>query len=91
MTDKNNEKPIIKDDIYICPICGSKKLIRIDQCVIYKKYDVKSNKLLNPITLQAYMSNRQKAFEYNAATDEGVGCWMYECRKCGWSSRLFTE
>lgn len=82
---------IIKDGVYLCPVCGSRRILTHSQTILQKVIDTNSGRELNPLTLKARMSNRDKAFEYDHATSEGVGCWSYECRKCGWVSELFTE
>lgn len=79
---------IKKDGKYICPKCGSKKILLNEECVVYKVLDVNSEKLLNPRTLKSKMSNREKALEYDRAETDGVGRWQYECRKCGWTSEI---
>mgnify|MGYP001049026294 CR=1 FL=1 len=82
---------IEEDGKYICPKCGSKRILLNEQCVLQKVTNANSGKLLNPYTLKARMSNREKAFEYDNASVDGVGCWYYECGKCGWTSQPYTE
>jgi len=88
---QNEEKIIEQDGKYICPKCGSKRILLQEQCVVYKTLNANNEKLLNPITLKSRMSNREKAREYDRALIDGVGCWYYECRKCGWTSKIYTE
>lgn len=88
----DNEKEIIEqDEKYICPKCKSKRILLNEQCVLQKVSNANSRKLLNPRTLKAHMSSREKAGCYDNASTDGVGCWYYECRKCGWTSKIYTE
>lgn len=80
-----------KDGTYICPECGSKRITEISQNVLIKMNDANTGKLINPKTGERYMSNRDKAFAYDNASGDGIGCWYYECRKCGWKSDLLAE
>lgn len=82
---------VIKDGVYCCPKCGSKKIIVFLQCAVDKVEDANSGKLLNPKTLKVGMTQREKAHEYDCATTDGVGCWTYQCRKCSWTSDVYTE
>ena len=80
-----------EEGIYICPECRSKRITEVTQNALIKMTDVNTKKTLNPITNKRYMSNRDKAIAYDAASIDGVGCWYYECRKCGWQSKLMVE
>ena len=82
---------IVKDGIYICPECGSKRITEVSQNVIIKMTNINTGKLINPYTGKSYISNKDKARWYDNAGVDGVGCWYYECRKCGWKSDLLTE
>ena len=84
-------EPIWDDEKCCCPVCGSKKILRMEQCVVYKVYSENTGAQLNPHTLKSYMSNREKALEYDNASPEGVGCWNYQCTRCGWQSEIFVE
>ena len=85
-------KEVVKENgIYKCPECGSKKITTNAQCVLHKKMDANTGKLLNPKTNKTRMSNQEKAFEYNMASMESIGCWYHECRKCGWTGDLEVE
>ena len=77
--------------VYICPVCGSKRITEAMQAVILKKCDANTRTIISTITNKPYMSNRDKAFEYDCASPSGVGCWFYVCRKCGWESGLYVE
>lgn len=74
-----------------CPECGSKCITEITQNVLIKAKDVNSGKEINLVTGKHYMSNRAKALSYDLASMDGVGCWYYECRRCGWKSEIFVE
>lgn len=80
-----------KDGVYICPECGSKRITEVSQNILLKMVDVNTEKLINPETGRKYFSNRHKARAYDNASPEGVGCWHYECRRCGWTSGLLVE
>ena len=80
-----------KDGIYICPECGSKHITEVSQNVLLKMTDANTRKLMNPETGRMYFSKRDKAWAYDNAAPEGIGCWYYECRKCGWKSDLLVE
>lgn len=82
---------INENGVYICPVCGSKRITEAMQAVILKKCDANTRKTINIITNKLHMSNKYKTLAYDAASTEGVGCWCYECRKCGWESKLYTE
>ena len=84
-------KVIIDTGIYKCPECGSKRITLHQQSVIQKQYNVNTMRLINPYTQKIYMSNRDKAHEYDRASGGGIGCAYYECRKCGWISGLEVE
>jgi predicted RNA-binding Zn-ribbon protein involved in translation (DUF1610 family) len=72
---------VYKNMVYYCPVCGSKKITMNMSAVLNKQTDA------NPYR----MSNKEKALAYNSASTEGVGCWNYECRKCGWISETLVE
>lgn len=82
---------IRENGVYICPYCGSRKITEISQNVLIKHTNVNTGKLINPFTGKGYMSNRDKADEYDRASMDGIGCWYYECRRCGWMSSMFVE
>lgn len=84
-------EPIWKDNKCYCPVCGSTRILRREQCCLYKVYKENTGKQLNPKTLKRQMSNREKAWQYDFASTDGVGCWTYECSKCGWTSEVFRE
>lgn len=58
---------IIEGGIYKCPECGSKRVLEISQNVIEKMVDANTRKLISPSTGKSYMSNREKAIEYDLA------------------------
>lgn len=87
-----DQEIIQKNGVYLCPKCGSKRVTEYFQAVLQKAKDVNTGTSINLRTNKPYkMSNREKAQMYDMATTEGVGCWSYECRKCGWSSQIYTE
>lgn len=49
-----------------------------------KEVDERTNKIKK-------LTNRKKVIAYNNASTDGVGCWHYSCRKCGWVSKVYTE
>lgn len=77
--------------IYICPECNSKMITEVSRNALIKMINANTGKLINPITGKSYMSNRDKAREYDNASSDGIGCWYYECRRCGWKSELLVE
>ena len=89
----SEEKEVVyKDGIYYCPVCGSKKITVNTSATLSKSEDVNTGKYIDILKNKPYrMSNREKAAEYDRASVEGVGCWNYECRKCGWISETLTE
>lgn len=83
---------ICKDGIYYCPICGSKKITINISAALNKSEDANTGKYIDILKNKPYrMSNREKAAAYDRASTEGMGCWNYECRKCGWISETLTE
>lgn len=86
-----SEEIINSDGMFVCPDCGSKRITECLQAALLKMSDANTNKTINPYTGKRYMSNRDKAMAYDAATGDGVGCWFYECRNCGWKSKLYVE
>ena len=76
---------VINKGKYICPKCGSTRITLHEQAIVYKHINANTNNLISR------MSSRQNAFVYDNATSEGVGCWNYECRKCGWESKTYVE
>lgn len=80
-----------KNGICYCPICNSKKISECVQAVINKENDYNTRKIINPSTGLSKMTNKEKAAAYDDASGEGVGCWYFKCRKCGWNSELYTE
>lgn len=87
----DDKEIIIENGIYYCPECNSKRITIHEQCVLQKDVNINTRKILNPRTGKSYMSNQQKAYEYDHAITDGIGCWYYECRKCGWKSELLVE
>lgn len=86
-----SKKIIIRDEVYICPECGSKRITEITQNTLIKMKNVNGGAAINPGTGKHYMSNRDKAFAYDNASLDGIGCWYYKCRKCGWKSEILVE
>lgn len=91
MGDGSMNEIIVENGKYRCPECGSIRITEVSQCVVIKMNNVNTGHLINPITGKGYMSNRQKAGEYDSASGDGVGCWFYERRKCGWHSEILME
>lgn len=91
MNQEKNKDIVIVDGTYLCPKCNSKRIILHQQCVIQKAENINTGKIINPRTNKSYMSNKEKAHEYDMASTEGIGCWYYECKKCGWASDIFIE
>lgn len=91
MNKEENKDVVIIDGVYFCPKCNSKSILLHQQCIIQKVQNINTGKTLNPRTNKSYMSNREKAHEYDMASTDGVGCWNYECKKCGWISDIFVE
>lgn len=86
-----SKKIIIRDEVYICPECGNKRITEITQNALIKMKNVNGGGTINPKSGRHYMSNRDKALAYDNACLDGIGCWYYECRKCGWKSDLLVE
>lgn len=82
---------ICENGVYMCPKCNSKRITLHSQCMINKLENINTGKIIDPVTKKPGMSNRKKAQYYDMASPEGLGCWSYECRKCGWNSDVFTE
>lgn len=83
---------IIENGIYKCPECGSKRVTERLSASLVKSKDANTGRYINIITNKPYkMSNREKANEYDRASAEGIGCWNYECRKCGWISETLFD
>ena len=82
---------IEKNGVGYCPECHSKKISEFVQAVINKENDYNTRKIVNPNTGTFKMTNKEKADAYDNACGEGVGCWYFKCRKCGWNSELYTE
>lgn len=80
-----------EDGIQVCPDCGSKRITLVLQAALLKMSDANTGRTINPYTGERRMSNRDKAKAYDAATGDGVGCWFYICRRCGWKSEMLTE
>ena len=85
MGQEKNKDIVIIDGTYLCPECNSKRIILHQQCVIQKAENINTGKIINPRTNKSYMSNREKAHEYDMASTD------YECKKCGWTSGLCVE
>lgn len=83
---------VYKNMVYYCPVCGSKKITMNMSAVLDKQTDANTGKDIDTSKNRPYrMSNKEKALAYNSASTEGVGCWNYECRKCGWISETLVE
>lgn len=85
--------PIIDGHGNCCPECGSTRITVHEQRNLYIDRNLSSGK---PFIIRdgkvKPMSNRDKAIAFNCADmSSGAGCCSYECRKCGWSSKLYTE
>lgn len=91
MNQEENKDIVIVDGTYFCPKCNSKRIILHQQCVVQKATSINTGALLNPYTHKNYMSNKEKAHEYDMASTDGAGCWYYECKKCGWTSDVLVE
>ena len=89
--EEDEKEIVVVDGIYSCPVCNSKRITEYSQCTLQKQNNVNTGKLINPNNGKGYMSNREKARDYNSASIDGVGCWYYECRKCGWNGELLVE
>ena len=82
---------VVKNGISYCPKCNSKKITECLQAVLHKENDYNTGKTINPANGMFKMTNKEKADAYDNASGEGVGCWYFKCRKCGWNSELYTE
>lgn len=82
----------IKTGYIIAQFAEAKKITVNTSATLSKSEDVNTGKYIDILKNKPYrMSNREKAAEYDRASAEGVGCWNYECRKCGWISETLTE
>ena len=89
---REEKEVIYKNGNYYCPVCGSKKITQDMSATLSKAVDANTGKDIDIIKNKPYrMSNREKANRYDNASTEGVRCWNYECRKCGWVSETMTE
>lgn len=89
---EEKKEVIYKDGKVCCPVCGSKKITQHTNAALYKATDANTGKDIDVSKNRPYkMSNREKAQAYEMASTEGVGCWSYECRKCGWTSETLVE
>lgn len=83
---------VYKNKTYYCPACGSKRITTNMSAALCKQIDTNTGKDIDILKNRPYrMSNKEKAAAYDNASTEGVGCWNYECRKCGWISETLTE
>ena len=90
--NERKSKVVENDGVYSCPFCGSKKINLCTQAVLIKTEDANTGKEVDEHTNKIRkLTNREKAMEYDNATTDGVGCWHYSCRKCGWQSDIYTE
>lgn len=90
--NERKSKVVENDGVYSCPFCGSKKINLCTQAVLIKTKDANTGKEVDERTNKIRkLTNREKAMEYDNATTDGVGCWHYSCRKCGWQSDIYTE
>ena len=53
-----NETVIIRDGVYICPVCGSKRITEAMQAVILKKAKAHTSTIISTITNKHYMIQR---------------------------------
>lgn len=89
----DEKKEVVENaGIYSCPICGSKKITTHIQAALMKHEDVNTGKEVDEYKNKIRkLSNREKAAAYDRASSDGVGCWYFSCRKCGWESKIYTE
>lgn len=59
LREEKKLEPIWKDNKCYCPVCGSTRILRREQCCLYKVYNENTGKQLNPKTLKRQMSNRE--------------------------------
>lgn len=85
--------PIIDGEGNCCPECGSLRITVHEQRNLFvdrnlssgRVFVIKKGKMMN-------MTNRDKVIAFDCADmSRGGGCWLYECRKCGWISEMYTE
>lgn len=88
------EKIAITDGVgNCCPACGSRRITRHEQRNLQVDVNLQTER---EFKLQGEkikrMTNRDKAHAFdNADIAGGGGCWSYECRRCGWVSKMFTD
>ena len=89
----NEKREVVENDgVYSCPFCGSNKINLCSQTVLMKTEDANTGKEVDERTNKIKkLTNREKVIAYNNASTDGVGCWYYSCRKCGWVSKVYTE
>lgn len=85
-------KVVENDGVYSCPFCGSKKINLCTQAALMKTEDANTGKEVDECANKIRkLTNREKAIAYDNASTDGVGCWHYTCRKCGWVSEIYRE
>lgn len=89
----DEKKEVVENaGIYSCPICRSKKITIHTQTALLKHEDANTGKEVDEHKNKIRkLSNREKAAAYDMACVDGVGCWNFSCRKCGWESKTYTE
>lgn len=76
---------ICKDGVYSCPVCKSKKIIEIRECLVLKYFNINTKEMVNPVTGNAHMSMRDKAFRYDSS--ETISNSYFECFNCHWRGK----
>lgn len=75
---------ICKDGVYLCPVCKSKKVVEVCECLVFRYFNLNTKKAVNPVTGNVHMSNRDKAFSYDKA--KRVWVHYFECYNCHWTN-----
>lgn len=75
-----------------CPKCGSKKVSIHCQYPLFVKRDINTRKeiITDAEGNSLKISNKLLARIYRQSQSDAQ-CWHYQCRKCKWTSGMFTQ
>lgn len=75
-------KMIYKKGIYYCPECGSRKVVEVQQHLIFKRFDLNTKNFVSLYDKSEKMNLPSVVFSYDNSQCIGVLC--YECVDCKW-------
>lgn len=88
----NGKKPITDfENGNCCPKCGSTKVILWMQFPLIAQFDMKGKEIIKDYKgKRIYKPSNQILASLYKAAENDFQCASYECKKCGWKSKIYT-